>query len=304
MRILWFCLLLASATVPAHAQSAQPSPSPNDYAGRWPLQLPVGAAAGVFEPGPDLYRLLQDPGFGDLQVFDATGAPMPMARASQDGAPRWVAATFASAGPADGAAGDAGVMGYAYRLRADVAASAARIGFGSTAANVALQYQRDGRWQAAARMSPGAAAAPDATDATPPGEVAFAGPITAHGWRIISGRALSPSPTLQLSVRPARFVFLAQGTPPFLLAVGHSTLRRTPVSIDAELARLRTAHGEGWQPAPATLGAEATTPFAATVAPVEAPMAWQRWLPWVGSGAGLLLLSWLLSSRRRKRRKA
>ena len=300
MRILWFCLLLASAIAPAYAQSTPQSP--NDYAGRWPLQLPAGAAAGVFEPGPDLYRLLQDPAFGDLQVFDATGAPMPMARASQDGAPRWVAASFASAGPADGAAGDAGVMGYAYRLRADVAASAARIGFGSTAANVALQYQGDGRWQAAARMPAGAAAAQDPTDTTPPGEVAFGAPITAHGWRIISGRALSPSPTLQLSVRPARFVFLARGTPPFLLAVGHPTLRRAPVSIDAELARLRSAHGEGWQPAPTTLGPEATAPFAATVAPVEVPMDWQRWLPWIGGGLGVLLLAWVLSRRRRSRR--
>lgn len=306
MRILWFCLLLASAIAPGHAQSPAPPPaqSPNDYAGRWPLQLPAGAAAGVFEPGPDLYRLLQDPAFGDLQVFDATGAPMPMARAAQDGAPRWVAASFASAGPADGAAGDAGVMGYIYRLRADVAVSAARIGFGSTAANVALQYQGDGRWQAAARMPAGAAIAQDPTATTPPGEVAFAAPITAHGWRIISGRALSPSPTLQLSVRPARFVFLAQGTPPFLLAVGHPTLRRAPASIDAELARLRTAHGESWQPAPATLGQEATTPFVAAVAPAEVAMDWQRWLPWAGGGLGVLLLAWMLSRRRRGRRAA
>lgn len=306
MRILWFCLLLASAIAPALAQSpsSPPPQSPNDYAGRWPLQLPAGAAAGVFEPGPDLYPLLQDPAFGDLQVFDATGAAMPMARASQDGAPRWVAASFASAGPADGAAGDAGVMGYVYRLRADVAASAARIGFGSTAANVALQYQGDGRWQAAARMPAGAAVAQDPTGPTPPGEVAFAAPIAAHGWRIISGRALSPSPTLRLSVRPARFVFLAQGTPPFLLAVGHPTLRRAPASIDVELAGLRTAHGEGWQPAQATLGTQATTPFAATVAPVEATMDWQRWLPWAGGGAGLLLFAWFLAGRRRQRRKA
>lgn len=300
--VFFRCLLLVSVAGAAQAQATQ-SPSPNDYAGRWPLQLQAAAAAGVFEPGPDLYRLLQDPAFGDLQVFDATGTPMPMARAAQDGAPRWVAATFASAGPADGAAGDAGVMGYAFRLRADVPVSGARIGFGSAAANVALQHQQaDGRWQTAARMP---VALPERVgEAQPSGEVAFPAPIAAHAWRVISGRALSPSPNLQLSIRPARFVFLAQGTPPYVLAAGHPLLRRTPASLDAELARLRAVHGASWQPAPATIGPATTTPFVAAAAAVEAEPGWRRWWPWAVAGLALLAPFCFLLLRRRRRSRA
>lgn len=291
MRIPGLCLLLAAFAGPALAQS------PNDYAGRWPLQLPAGTAAGVFEPGPEVYRVLQDPAFGDLQVFDATGASMPMARAAEAGAPRWVAAGFASAGPADGAAGDAGVMAYAYRLRAEVPASAARIEFGAAPANVALQYEADGRWHAAARLPPAPAPGDQAAPA-PSGEVAFRAPVTAHAWRIISGRALSPSPGLQLSIRPARFVFLAQGTPPYLLAAGHPVLRRPAASIDAELARLRAAHGASWRPATANVGTQAATPFVAATVPAEATIDWRRWLTWAAAALGLLIVCWLLLGRR------
>ena len=299
MRIPGPCLLLAALAGPALAQS------PNDYAGRWPLQLPADAAAGVFEPGPDVYLLLQDPAFGDLQVFDATGAPMPVAREADGGASRWVAARFASAGPADGAAGDAGVMAYAYRLHADVPVSAARVGFGAAAANVALLYQAGGRWHGAARVPAATATGePAAPASTPSGEVSFPAPVSAHAWRIISGRALSPSPTLQLSIRPARFVFLAQGTPPYLLAAGHPVLRRPAASIDGELARLRAAKGASWQPAPATVGAQATTPFVAAVAPAEAAIDWRRWLTWAAAGLGVLILSWRLLRRRGRVRTA
>lgn len=290
MRIWGLCLVLGLLAGTAHAGS------PNDYAGRWPLQLPDGAAAGVFEPGPDVYGLLQDPAFGDLQVFDATGAPMPMARAADDGASRWVAAKFASAGPADGAAGDAGVMAYTYRLHAAMPVSAARVGFTATVPDVALQYQADGRWQTAARM-PVAGASADGAPAMP-AETSLATPMTAHAWRIISGRALVPSPSLQLSIRPARFVFLAQGTPPYLVAAGHPVLRRAAAPIDAELARLRAEHGASWQPAVATAGPEATTPFIAAVAPVEAAFDWLRWLPWAAGAIGLLAMWWLLLRRR------
>lgn len=297
MRIPGICLLLAVFAGPALAQS------PGDYAGRWPLQLPAGAAAGVFEPGPEVYGLLQDPAFGDLQVFDATGAPMPMARAAGGGAPRRVAADFASAGPADGAAGDAGVMAYAYRLRADVPVSAARVEFGSTPSNVALQFEAGGRWQTAARVPvPRARADQPGAAPVPPGEVSFQAPVTAHAWRIISGRALSPSPGLQLSIAPARFVFLAQGVPPYLLAAGHPALRRPAATIDAELGRLRTTRGASWAPAPATVGARAATPFVAAVAPAEATIDWRRWLTWVAAGLGVLIVSWLLLRRRRSTR--
>ena len=292
MRIPGFCLLLAAIAMPAWAQS------PNDYAGRWPLPLPDRAAAGVFEPGPDVYGLLEDPAFGDLRVFDATGTPMPMARAADHGAARWVDATFASAGPADGAAGDAGVMAYTYRLQADVPVSAARIGFASAMPNTALQYQGVAGWQTAARL-PLAAIPGDAAIPAPSSEASFATPITADAWRIISGRALIPSPGLQLSIRPARFVFLAQGTPPYLLAAGHPTHRRPAASIDAELDRLRAAHGTSWQPVAVIPGAAVATPFVAAQPPVETTLGWRGWLPWLALAFGLVAAGWLLLRRRR-----
>jgi hypothetical protein len=54
---------------------------PTDYARVFPLALD-GAASGAWriELTPEVYALLQDPALGDIEVFDASGTPMAVAR--------------------------------------------------------------------------------------------------------------------------------------------------------------------------------------------------------------------------------
>jgi hypothetical protein len=291
MRILLFLLLAAVAVAgPAAAQpQGAPRASPNDYAARWPLQLPAGAAAGVFTVDPALHAVLQDPALGDLQVFDAAGVPMPTARATEGPAAQWLRVGFASAGPADGAAGDAGVMAYRYAMPVELAAGAARVGIGTHRGDVALQYLADGAWRTAARLPADTDAAAGASTSVA-NEVVFTAPVAATAWRVISGRALSPSPTLELSVLPARVVFIAQGTPPYVLAAGHAVLRRVEATeAIASAGRARAA----------TIGTRMAAPFAAA-APVAAPgPEWLRWGAWSGAGACVLGAGWFLLRRRR-----
>lgn len=298
MRILSILLLAAIAGIAVAQPQDAPAPSPNDYAARWPLQLPEGAVAGVFTLDPALHAAVQDPALGDLQAFDASGAAMPTARVRDDAA-QWLRVGFASGGPADGAAGDAGVMAYAYALPVELAARGARVDVGAARGDIALQYRGKDGWRAAARWPAiGAARAPadgDPVDAVPalpasPGEAAFAAPVVATEWRVISGRALSPSPRLELSVQPARFAFLAQGTPPYQLAAGHAELRRTDAPEAA--ASLDRA-------AAATLGTRLAAPFVPIAPVVAATPDWLRPAAWSAAGACLLGMGWLLLRRRR-----
>ena len=288
MRIPAICLVSMGLAlfVPCLA-SAQ---TPNDYAARWPLQASGGARAWQFEPDDKVLAALQDPGFGDLQVFDAAGEPVPTARmpsTSAPAAPRWLQARFASGGPADGEAGDAGVMSYAYRLPASLAVDAVRITLGTAApaANVALQFRQGDTWVTAVRMAVAGMdtdAGRTVVEGVPANEARFAPPVTAHEWRMRSGMVLAPAPTLQFAWRPVRFVFLAKGAGPYTLAVGSATLRRNEQAIDPQLAQVRDRR-DGSAPL-ATLGPRSAAPFVATVAPAPAADAWRLRL-----GVGLLL---------------
>jgi hypothetical protein len=293
MRIPCTCLLVLLGLGAARAQT------PNDYAARWPLQTRGHAPVWQFEAGGQLHAVLQDPDFGDLQVFDAAGAAMPTLRlaSASTSAPQWLPARFASSGPAEGAAGDAGVMSYAYRLPALLAVDAVRIRLGTMAApaNVALQYRSGGTWTTAARLT----ATGSADDAgTAADEVRFPQAISAHEWRVRSGLVLAPAPTLQFAARPVRFAFLAKGAGPFTLAVGSPVLRRRE-PVGAESMQLRGGPGAAGQPPLATLGARAVAPFVAAVATVPGSAPWRSWL-----GGGLLLAAGmavaLLPGRRRQ----
>jgi hypothetical protein len=295
MRILSILLLAAVAGLataqPQDASSASLAPSPNAYAARWPLQLPAAATAGAFTLDPALHALLEDPAFGDLQVFDATGTAMPMARASDTAAAQWLRVGFASAGPAEGAAGDAGVMAYAYALPVELAASGARVVVRATTGDSALQYRSGGVWQTAARLPAGAGPASVAAGSpAAANEATFAAPVAATEWRVISGRALSPSPVLELSVRPARFAFLARGTPPYLLAAGHAVARHADVPEAAAAAA---------QAATATIGARLTASFVPAVPIAAAGPGWLRLAGWCAAGACVMGAGWFLLRRRR-----
>lgn len=275
--------------------------SPNDYARRWPLETRGNSAAWQFEPDAAVLAALQDPNFGDLQVFDATGKPMPTGRMGDGSADatagRWLPAHFASSGPAEGAAGDAGVMSYTYRLPAALPALGLRFERDALRTTVAVLYRQDGHWRLAAKVAPPQVeAAMDAASASPPpaDAVAFAAPIVAEAWRVNSGVALSPAPRLELEVRPARFAFVAEGMPPYVLAVGHPVLRRQQRPLDPKLARWIAG-----EPPLASLGAPTQAPFVATAQPVAAGPAWMRFWPWLLGAAGLLAGAFLLARRRR-----
>ena len=99
--------------------------------------------------------------------------------------------------------------------------------------------------------------------------------------RIDSATPLLPSPRVVVGFQPARVVFLAEGKPPYSLAVGSATARYPDYPIDAALATLRARFGRDWQPPVAELGdSRAQSGDAALRAP-EAPFDWKRGLLWV-----------------------
>lgn len=294
MRIRSTCLLVLFGLGLGIARAQ----TPDDYAARWPLQAEGDSRAWQFEATEAVLAALQDPAFGDLQVYNAAGEAVPMARMRAASAPatqRWLQARFASGGPADGPAGDAGVMSYAYRLPASLVVDAVRITLGATApsANVALQYRQGDNWATAARMpvagadagaDVGGDAGGDMVESVPANEARFAQPITTHEWRVRSGMVLAPAPIVQFAWRPVRFVFLAKGAGPYTLAVGSSTLRRDEQALDPQLVRVRDDASA--EPLPlATLAPQATAPFAIAQAAAPEARGWPTWL-----GAGVLLL--------------
>jgi hypothetical protein len=302
MRILLAIQGVVAVVVAASAIGVAQAGSPNDYARRWPLETTGDSAAWQFEPDAAVLAALQDPNFGDLQVFDATGKPVPTGRMADHGAGaagRWLPARFASSGPAEGAAGDAGVMSYTYRLPAALPARAVRLDRDALRTTVAVLYRKDGAWRLAARIAPPPAlAAPDMVPApasTPPpaDAITFAAPIVAEAWRVNSGVALSPAPRLELEVRPARFAFVAEGMAPYVLAVGHPVLRRQQRPLDPKLARWIAG-----DPPLARLGPPTQAPFVPAAAPVDAGPAWVRWWPWLAGVAALLGAALLLRRRR------
>jgi hypothetical protein len=79
-------------------------------------------------------------------------------------------------------------------------------------------------------------------------------------WRLLASagsvEGLAP-PQLQLGYRPEVLVFLAQGAPPYALAVGSARAHRQQAPLPAMIAALRQQRGAQWQPATATLGPNA-----------------------------------------------
>ncbi len=315
MRIQAICLVSMVLVLPVGllAPGVASAQTPNDYAARWPLQASGDGRAWQFEPDDTVLAALQDPAFGDLQVFNAAGEAVPTSRmpsAVAPAAPRWVRAQFASGGPADGAAGDAGVMSYAYRLPATLAVDAVRITLGSStpSTNIALQHRQGDDWLTTTRMAVAGANAgvstASATTTDTPGVVAvsanearFAQAVVAHEWRMRSAMVLAPAPTLHFAYRPVRFVFLARGAGPYTLAVGSPTLRRNEQALDPELAQLRERADAS--PPLATLGPRTAAPFVVAAAAAAESKAWRSW-----GGAGLLLLAGVvvvLVLRRRRR---
>lgn len=299
MRIRGSCLFVLLVVLPGPGVAQ--AQTPNDFSARWPLQARGNGHVWHFEAGVPVLAAMQDPGFGDLQVFNAAGEAVPTTRVPSTSAATastsWSVARFASSGPAEGAAGDAGVMSYAYRLPASLSVDAARITLGTTAAsaNVALQYRSGDTWATAARLTASGAAADTAAAAN---EVRFPQAITAHEWRLRSGMVLAPAPTVQFATRPVRFAFIANGAGPFTLAVGSPGWRRAEPAA-AELARLRATAGAAGPPTLATLGARSAAPFVAAVAAAADTGTWR---PWLAGGLLLAVAAVIVTLLLRRRR--
>lgn len=261
--------------------------APNDYAARWRLRLEGSPPMFAVEPGEEALRLLQDPAFGDLQVFDAQGRPLPMRQVPGSNTPAgWWPLRMASSSPAEGAAGDAGVMDYTYRLPAPLAVEAVRLRFAPTArTEQAIVLYRDDAagWTMAARVA-------TAGKADEPVTVRLNAPIIAREWRVRSGRALVPAPTLTLAWRAPRFIVRADGPPPYLLAAGHPMARHAalPPAVAAASAPL------------AAFGPRLLAPFEPAAPPVPPPP--PRLWPWLFGIVLLVALIVVVLIRRRRHR--
>ncbi len=73
--------------------------------------------------------------------------------------------------------------------------------------------------------------------------------------RIESATTIAEAPKLSLAYRPDAFVFLAEGSGPFVLAAGSLDARRPDYPVEPALASLRATLGKAWQPPLASLGA-------------------------------------------------
>lgn len=104
-------------------------------------------------------------------------------------------------------------------------------------------------------------------------------------WRLTTQPALARSPKLLLGYRPERFVLLAQGPGPYLLAAGSARAEREDYPVKAAIEASSTP------PSPASLGTKMEAGGEQALLPKRGED-WQRWLLWavLAVGAALVLL--------------
>ncbi|RYD14895.1 MAG: DUF3999 domain-containing protein [Lysobacteraceae bacterium] len=221
------------------------------------------------------------------------GVPLPGLRASarcvdRDGAvvPRdWIEANPSGRDEAGA---------YAYRLPAALPVVGARIELGNDNALAALTLSaRDAldatRWtplarQTAFRLRAGAETLRNADLEFPVGP-------RRDAFRIESATPLAVAPKLSLAWTPDRFVFLAEGAGPYVLAVGSARARRPAHPVDAALATLRATLGADWQPPAAIAGPPRESAGARALQPAPRPVPWRSWLLWSVLVAGAALIA-------------
>ncbi|MDG2525751.1 DUF3999 domain-containing protein [Stenotrophomonas sp. HITSZ_GD] len=122
---------------------------------------------------------------------------------------------------------------------------------------------------------------------------ALAVPSRDRYWRLIpdSGEAAA-MPRLRLGYRPETLVFIAQGAAPYTLAAGSARVHRAEAPLSQLVATLRRARGPDWQPARATLSAQAQVLAGeAALEPAPRPIDWKTWLLWALLVGGALLVA-------------
>lgn len=184
--------------------------------------------------------------------------------------------------------------GYTYRLPAALPVAGARIELGNDNALAALTLSaRDPldatRWAPIARQT---AFRLRAGDETLRNEDLDLPPGPRRGtFRIEAATPLAAAPSLSLAWTPDRFVFLAEGAGPYLLAVGSARARRPAHPVDAALATLRATLGADWQPPPAIPGPPRKSAGDQALQPAPRPVPWRSWLLWSVLVAGATLIA-------------
>lgn len=267
----------------------------------WRTLVDAAAVVSLHQGAMSLQRrdiAFEPTGLRYLRLRQLDGDPIPGLRASarriRAGArvPQWrrTAARFAEAGR-----DPSGDLLYRYTLPATLPVARARIALGAdnATADVIVDAQTSGDpaqpvWvpvgqQLLFRLRQGAVRVDnDALDLTVP--------MAARDWRIRSRIPLDPVPTLALDYLPDRFVFLAQGPGPYVLAAGSRKARRMDLPVEDALRPLRGRLGANWTPPVAALGARAPSGGDGAYAPPAKPVDWRTWLLWtllVGGAAAV-----------------
>ena len=110
-------------------------------------------------------------------------------------------------------------------------------------------------------------------------------------FRIESATTIAEAPKLTLAYRPDSFVFLAEGSGPYVLAAGSASARRPDYPIEPALASLRASLGKDWQPPLASLGAAQASGGDTVLHAPPAPLPWRRWLLWAILVGGAVLIA-------------
>ena len=123
------------------------------------------------------------------------------------------------------------------------------------------------------------------------GDIDLTAALRLRDFRIESATTIAEAPKLSLAYRPDAFVFLAEGTTPFTLAVGSLKARRPDYPIEPALASLRASLGKDWQPPIASLGAPSASAGDAALRAPPPALPWRRWLLWGVLIAGAVLIA-------------
>ncbi len=116
--------------------------------------------------------------------------------------------------------------------------------------------------------------------------------ITDRDWRVQveSGDLPATAPVVRLGYQPARLVFLAQGTPPYVVVAGRAAAQIATDAVEPLLAALRARHGAQWVPATASLGAGRPRAGDAAYMPAVAPRDWKTLTLWAVLVLGALVV--------------
>jgi len=119
------------------------------------------------------------------------------------------------------------------------------------------------------------------------------GTVTDREWRLQAEPGSEPAqvPELRLGYRPGSVMFLAQGRAPYLLVAGSANVGQAQAALDPMLDALRARNGQQWQPAAASLGAQAQRAGDAAYQPAQTPRDWKNLVLWAVLVLGALVVA-------------